>query len=400
MLYRIPGKEATCLEEGILESWKCALCSKLFLDENGTMETTEEGLVILSAGGHSPGEPIKENENIIIGSYESVVYCTACGAELSRETKEALLNPFNALSMSVGSSLETILEVRPATLPEGENYYALVTKYHPDGTVSETIIGKDEWQGGSTKKRIIFKNISAKEMATRITTVICNEAGEVITEAYEMTVRDYIMGKVNETYQSLQADPNNEANVKFMTMLVDMLNYGAVAQSRFDYNVNDPANAALTAEHLQYASTDVSVTNNQRYEGCFVESTLSAGSKIDMNFFFARSVLGTDKSVLRAEVSFKRFNGTEVSYEIPSDAIKRSGSNWVVIVNQLNMPDGYNDVTVKIYKGDELMATVTDQVTGYLARGLEADPTNAMFIATAKLVKSSCDYFTFRVNNQ
>ena len=45
----------------------------------------------IPALGHTPGEPVTENEVtatcLTDGSYDEVVYCTACGEELSRETK-------------------------------------------------------------------------------------------------------------------------------------------------------------------------------------------------------------------------------------------------------------------------------------------------------------------------
>ncbi len=51
---------------------------------------TNKKTVILPATGHTPGEPVRENEVAATcttaGSYDEVVYCTACGAELSRET--------------------------------------------------------------------------------------------------------------------------------------------------------------------------------------------------------------------------------------------------------------------------------------------------------------------------
>ncbi len=78
---------ATCTEDGVKAHQKCA-CGKLYID--GT-EVTEADLVI-PAPGHTPDEPVKENEVpatcTTAGSYELVVYCTECGEELSREVVE------------------------------------------------------------------------------------------------------------------------------------------------------------------------------------------------------------------------------------------------------------------------------------------------------------------------
>ncbi|MCD8119222.1 MAG: carbohydrate-binding domain-containing protein, partial [Lachnospiraceae bacterium] len=69
-------REATCTEEGV-RTYTCTVCG----------ETKTEAI---SAKGHTSGEAVKENEVAATcttdGSYESVVYCTECGAELSRET--------------------------------------------------------------------------------------------------------------------------------------------------------------------------------------------------------------------------------------------------------------------------------------------------------------------------
>ena len=68
-------KEATCTEAGV-ETRTC---------ECGEVETRE-----VAALGHKPAEAVKENEKAATcteaGSYDSVVYCSVCNEELSRET--------------------------------------------------------------------------------------------------------------------------------------------------------------------------------------------------------------------------------------------------------------------------------------------------------------------------
>ena len=66
----------TCLEDGIL-SRECTVCGH-----------TETG--IMPATGHTPGEPVKENEGEH-GSHDLVTYCETCGEELSREAVEGYL---------------------------------------------------------------------------------------------------------------------------------------------------------------------------------------------------------------------------------------------------------------------------------------------------------------------
>ena len=83
---RVP---ASCETAGTEEYWTCSGCEKLFSDEGCTVEI--ETPVTIPATGHTPGEAVRENEVAATcaaeGSYDEVVYCTVCHAELSRETK-------------------------------------------------------------------------------------------------------------------------------------------------------------------------------------------------------------------------------------------------------------------------------------------------------------------------
>ena len=71
--------EPACTEEGLRE--RVCTC--------GEKESEE-----IEALGHTPGEAIKENEAAATcttgGSYEEVVYCAACGEELSRKAVEVV----------------------------------------------------------------------------------------------------------------------------------------------------------------------------------------------------------------------------------------------------------------------------------------------------------------------
>ena len=73
---------ATCTEDGN-SVFTAVFTNELF----GTQTKT----VVIEATGHTAGEAVRENEVAATcetaGSYDEVVYCTVCGAELSRETK-------------------------------------------------------------------------------------------------------------------------------------------------------------------------------------------------------------------------------------------------------------------------------------------------------------------------
>ena len=67
----------TCLEQGYT-THTCSVCGASYTD------------AYVDAPGHTPGEAVREHEIAPTctaqGSYDTVVYCTVCGAEISRET--------------------------------------------------------------------------------------------------------------------------------------------------------------------------------------------------------------------------------------------------------------------------------------------------------------------------
>ena len=77
----------TCTEAGHSAYYYCAGCGKYFSDAQGNNEITLASTVI-AAAGHNAGSAVTEN-NVAptcgsAGGYDTVVYCTVCGAELSR----------------------------------------------------------------------------------------------------------------------------------------------------------------------------------------------------------------------------------------------------------------------------------------------------------------------------
>jgi len=72
--------EATCTTTGLTEGKHCSVCNTVLIAQ----ET-------IPATGHTSSEPVEENRVEATctkeGTYDSVIYCSVCGEELSRETK-------------------------------------------------------------------------------------------------------------------------------------------------------------------------------------------------------------------------------------------------------------------------------------------------------------------------
>ena len=79
--------DALCEESGNIEYYTCPDCGELFADAEGSRRITDVETV-LEALGHTPTDAVRENKVPATceeaGSYEEVVYCSECGAELDR----------------------------------------------------------------------------------------------------------------------------------------------------------------------------------------------------------------------------------------------------------------------------------------------------------------------------
>ena len=75
----VPAVAPTCTKNGLTDGWRCSSCGKWFLKQQ-----------TIGKLAHTPGEAVRENEVEpfceTVGSYDTVIYCAVCGAELSRET--------------------------------------------------------------------------------------------------------------------------------------------------------------------------------------------------------------------------------------------------------------------------------------------------------------------------
>jgi len=145
VLTYVEAKAATCTEDGNLEHWACTLsCGKLFLDENGTTETTLEAVTIKA--GHTADEWHSD-------STQHWQVCTVCGEEFNRANHTFIGNTCTVCGYTKPSDGGSSTPTYAPTVTQPENGAVTVSPKAPKKGDTVTITPKPE--DGYTVEQIL-----------------------------------------------------------------------------------------------------------------------------------------------------------------------------------------------------------------------------------------------------
>ena len=276
-------------------------------------------------------------------------------------------------NMVLGSTLDMNFFINKTDL-SGTDYFAEITHYAEDGTTTTTV-SYDQWDERTNYMVVTLENLAARQMADKIEVVIYNGNGTQVSEMWTDSIRDYAM-RILE---------NQDAETK--TMLVDMLNYGAAAQTYFEYNTADLANNQLTTEQQAYATETASCTDQRVKGDNYYGSTMVLKNRIMLTMYFQN--ITTDMYAL---VTFTDHKGVAHENCIEgSEFAKYNDTTYGVTVDDLVVADGDQLVTVTIYDGDSnVVAYASDTVNSYTGRMMSSD---ILFEQVAKFTTSAYAYF-------
>ncbi len=265
---------------------------------------------------------------------------------------------------------------------DGTDYYAEIVKYNPDGTTTTTTYPFSSWTAYGPMYLITLDGLVAKQMSDKVEVTVYTGDGVQASYTWVDSIRDYSIRQLNTT--------SNTAKV--FTVLADMLNYGAAAQVQFNYNTSDLANATMTDTHKSYATAalDFSLyTNNQVVGDNFFGTILALETNIKMGVFFK----GTGYEGYTAKVSYRDHNGNTVSYEVAGkdfDATYAANGMYGIMVDTLVAGDVYQVVTVEVYDGETLVASVSESMESYVVR--QSASLLPIYDALMKFMVSSYNY--------
>ena len=206
-------------------------------------------------------------------------------------------------------------------------------------------------------------------MTDTFTVEIYDINGQLLS-TWSDSLRDYLMRMA--TNELKKASPSAEKVASF----VDALIYGAAAQTKFSYNVEDMADAQLTSELLAYATSDSTLeglSNVQVKPAGMMGSTLEVADKIVLNFVFSNTAM---KDCAYVKVSFVDHYGKLQENTIEkSNLAAFSTYGKIVAASKMVIADCRAEITVTLHKADgTVILTAVDSVESYISRMMDKDP--------------------------
>ena len=259
------------------------------------------------------------------------------------------LNVTFSHSLSLGNNL-TIYYFVPASFLEGyENVrlHAERNKYNGDGSsfhVEEYEITEYEIDARNRYK-FAFSNIAAKEIGDDVLVKVLADKDGV---TYSSKVDTYSV----KTYAMNQLAKSSSA-AKLKTLMVDLLNYGAAAQTYFTYRTNSMANADLTAEQQALGTAELGALNTCEATvetpgatAHFSSKSVVLDSEIVVKFYMTFDE-GQSLDKVRAELTYVTALGTPqtVSFDSSEFEYEAAKDRYAIKLRTVAVKDAGQPVT-------------------------------------------------------
>jgi hypothetical protein len=280
--------------------------------------------------------------------------------------------------MILGNELALQFAFKKAPIIEGVPYDVVITKTYADGREAKVVeIPVSQWKSatidGEAYYYVSFNGIAAKEMSDGVDVNVVVNDKLTVSKTYSDSIREYAVRQLRRATEDVTK-----------ALYVDMLNYGAAAQTYFEYDAKNLSNADLTAAEQAYATKEVKLENNLKKGENYVASQLNLASSIQL-----RAKFDNIDASMYAIVSFTNHVGRKI--EVKVDGYKFLQGN-VVVVDAVVAADYEQDVTITVYNAEgKAVASVVDSVASYIAR-MSGEDAPVIYDAVAKYTASAYAY--------
>ena len=328
----------------------------------GTLEASEYAKYVLAEKDAKLTAPADANVTSGVDGYKKVYADGAHKLEFVTFTVEMI-------NIRMGETLSLIFAV-PVQDGVSANHYVVFGAGDP--------IYSADWQEltvNGTKYYVFeYAGLAAKQMVEDVTIKFFFKTNEENLAAGIKTtsIRDYAKGILE-----------NSTDATFKKVAVDMLNYGAAAQTYFALQENitidpkDLANATLTeAEKALGTETYADCANpahNHSREGgetinrFFMATSVRFDDSISLVFKF--DLRAYDIEDMKAEFIYTDHNGEEQTVDGTFVEYEEGTGIYTVELNALVIADAHQAVTCKItHTGEGASTYIVDSIAGYVAR--------------------------------
>jgi len=339
--YEAVVTDPTCAEDGFT-THTCTVCGDSYTD------TPTDAL------GHDYHASSKTEGTVSFTQYD----CSRCD-DYYREDYSNTALKFKQASVTLSSDFSINFYIRDTVLAGFSDPYVVFKKamYDASGNIVdyETVEVTEYTRGTSTDGVAChifqFAGINSAEMGSNVSaTLYASKDGIDYTgKTVEYSVVKYATNMLGKT-----------TDAKLRTLLVDLLNYGAQAQTYFGYNTANPANKDLNEEQKAYAtSVSPSLSSCRRTASnpgatiSFKTATLVLENKVTVNYYLNLKNYTGSVDDLYAVVTYKDHLGKEWDCRIDSedfDYKPYSGSNYYVVnFDELNAMQMRTPCTLTLY---------------------------------------------------
>ena len=246
-------------------------------------------------------------------------------------------------------------------------HYVVIDKVSAhDGSVKSVTLDTSSWYYiyiGSEKYYVVeFAGVTSKEMMDQLQVTVYGPDGNPVSETKHDSIHDYA--------ERMFATSND---VTLKALLVDILNYGAEAQTYFGYATANLANKDLTDE-LKALATGARAYSGEMHSKTFAEGySFTAANRLllDNNIrlqaaFDLRALTLSENAKIR--LSYVSSTGTSYVTEYAVADYDYKGDYIIISCDTLTPLDQNVKVSFEVIDGATTILTLTDSVEAYVAR--------------------------------
>ncbi|MBE6985078.1 MAG: hypothetical protein E7434_05615 [Ruminococcaceae bacterium] len=274
------------------------------------------------------------------------------------------------MSISVGEEMAVSYNILGTAVNSYKDFYLEVIKDVADGEAVETVYGITDRREAMTIKthattgealmyQATYKGINAKEMGDIFSTTLYAIA-EDGTIYYGNTIVNSIKGFLIGRIEDSSSIP------ELKTMAVDMLNYGAAAQVRLDYNADNLVTNDLTQAQLDNATkalpeaTDYAAISDY---GANLSAQISVAARVQLHL--TSIYTPSDAAVLKCIIADAETE--KILAELPVSV--KSGIMCTAMYDAVGAKEMRRVITATIYEGESAVSkTLSWSVESYVAQ--------------------------------